>query len=141
MLANTKFIRISKNRGWRGLAEVICYDTEDKTTTGKIASAIFSFSADVWDDMLKGYVVMQDDTNYYVLHLQDTSALPHGHQRSVLIKNWIGTVTEVNSYAKDSWTSAEGNDYGAINHFRRNKNNHTTSDWNYIGIRVMPTLD
>jgi hypothetical protein len=49
-------------------------------------------------------------------------------------------ITEVNKYAKDAWTSAEVPDWTIIRNFIKNRNNHTTSDWNCIGVRVVPTI-
>ena len=46
-----KRIRINKNRGWRGLAELVCEDEERKV----VHKMIFSFSQAVWNDLLKGY--------------------------------------------------------------------------------------
>ena len=131
-------IVINKNRGWRGLAEIICLDEENK----EVNKNIFSFSQHLWDYLVRArIVVVQDTDNYHVIKFDDIGRLPSPtQQRSVLIKNYIGNVTEVNSYAKDSWTNAEGDDWCAINAFRKNRNNHTTSDWNCIGIRVMPSL-
>lgn len=127
-------IVINKNRGWRGLAEV-------RLINGDItAKMVFSFSPDVWVDMQFGRMVIPRGDEYLVVHFDGTEVLPKG-QRSVLIKNFKGTVTEVNIYKKDSWTKdALSKDRGAIMHFLSNKNNHTTSDWNYIGIRVTPTI-
>lgn len=134
-------VLINKNRGWRGLAEVKCY-TKDGDHYEEIASSIFSFSQAVWDDLMKGIVVIQDDTNYYVLHLgsSDIADLPHGHQRSVLIKRFKADVVQVFTYEKYHWTSAPSEDVFAIQHFIMNRNNHTTSDWNCIGLRVIPEI-
>ena len=131
-------IVINKNRGWRGLAEIICLD-EDNNEVNKL---LFSFSQPMWDYLVKNKMaVVQDTDNYYVVRFEDTGRLPSPtQQRSVLIKNYMAKVTEVNSYAKDSWTNAEGDDWALINAFRKNKNNHTTSDWNCIGIRVVPMI-
>ena len=137
-----KRIVINKNRGWRGLAEVVCLDEENK----EVNKMIFSFSQDMWDDLIyRHIVVIQDTENYYIIKFNDDTSvgkLPTtDQQRSVLIKNYIATVEKVNTYAKDKWTEAPtAGDYAVINHFRKNKNNHTTSDWNCIGIRVTPEI-
>lgn len=130
---------VNKNRGWRGLAEVKVRTKEYK----EITKMIFSFSPAVWTDLVNvGALVMQDDDFYYVLKFgaEDRAKLPIGHQRSVLIKNWIGKVREVDKIAKTEWRSAEAFDWNAISHFIKNRNNHTQSDWNCIGIRVIPEI-
>lgn len=130
-------ILINKNRGWRGLAEVHIHDTEDRKNTQKM---IFSFSEPVWRDLMHGTIVLQDTDNYYVYKFNNTDDLPQGHQRSVLIKNFKANILGVNKYEKTSWTAAEADDWYAIKHFIKNKNNHTQSDWNCIGIRVIPEI-
>ena len=133
-----KQILINKNRGWRGLAEAIIYN-DKREVQNKI---IFSFSQNMWNDLIyKNLIVIQDKDNYYVVHFEDTGKLPRpDQQRSVLIKNYEASITEVNKYAKAEWASAPGPDWGAIGHFVKNKNNHTTSDWNCIGVRVTPSI-
>lgn len=131
------YITINKNRGWRGLAELKCI-AKDRSNVGTM---VFSFSQDVWDDMQRGQIVIQDDKRYYVIAFDNTEILPKG-QRSVLIKNFEAVVSHITMYNKETWVSEAGStsDYQPINHFIRNRNNHTTSDWNYIGIRVVPTI-
>lgn len=131
---NFETIIVNKNRGWRGLAEIKILNKDAQTVT----SRIFSFSQAVWDDLLGGYVVIQDEDNYYIMELDTTSALPHGHQRSVLIKNFISKITKTVKIPKATWThdSSELGLYGYIYDFIKNNNNHTTSDWNQIGLRV-----
>lgn len=134
-----KRILINKNRGWRGLVELKTYDFE----TEKTRSMVFSFSPDVWDDMLKGFIVMQDLNNYYLIEFNNTELLPKG-QRSVLIKNFEADVQNLWIYPKQGWIektlSLDNKHYFYILHFIKNKNNHTTSDWNCIGIRVRPNV-
>ena len=132
-----KKICINKNRGWRGLAELDCMDEENRTLT----KMIFSFSQPVWDDMLEGYIVLQDADNYYVLEFDNTGALPRG-QRSVLLKYFRANVMNSYVYAKSDWTrtSLASRHYDKIYHFIKNRNNHTQSDWNCIGIRVVPMI-
>lgn len=132
----TKII-INKNRGWRGLAEVQCRNEENNNEL----QMIFSFSQPVWDDMLEGRIVLQDDKNYIVVHFDNTDSLPRG-QRSVLLKNFVGNVKEILKVRKNDWLSAElgSVDHNAIAHFIKNRNNHTQSDWNCIGIRVVPMI-
>lgn len=132
-------IILNKNRGWRGLAQLQTLDKDNDT----IMTMIFSFSQAVWDDMLHGYIVTQDKDNYYVIEFDNTEKLPSPmQQRSVLIKNFIGNVDKVNSYSKNTWVHdarADGH-YDYIYNFTKNRNNHTTSDWNCIGIRVTPMI-
>ena len=132
-----KTLKLNKNRGWRGLAEAV-YTNEE----GKELRNIFSFSGDVWDDLINYHMlVIQDKEYYYVLRFEDTLGLPSpSQQRSVLIKNFSAKVTHMNRYPKDRWTDASGDDWRAILDFKHNKNNHTTSDWNNIGIRVIPEI-
>jgi hypothetical protein len=102
---------------------------------------IFSFSQAVWDDMQKGFMVLQDDTYYYVVEFDNTDALPKG-QRSVLLKHFMANVEHITTYLKTGWivpARSEGH-YPYIQDFIKNKNNHTTSDWNSIGIRVVPMI-
>lgn len=131
---NFESIIVNKNRGWRGLAEIKILNEDAHTVT----SRVFSFSQAVWDDLLRGYVVIQDEDNYYVMELDTTSALPHGHQRSVLIKDFISKITKTVKIPKATWPhdSRVLGLYGYIYDFIKNNNNHTTSDWNQIGLRV-----
>lgn len=132
-------IVINKNRGWRGLAELQCLDIHNDT----ILTSVFSFSQAMWEDMLRGMVVIQDPDHYHILRFKtDSDRLPKPYQqRSVLIKNFLADVTEVNTYDKESWLhDTSGASYNAIYHFKMNTNNHTTSDWNCIGIRVTPMI-
>lgn len=132
----TKII-INKNRGWRGLAEVQCRNEENNNEL----QMIFSFSQPVWDDMLEGRIVLQDDSDYIVVHFDNTDSLPRG-QRSVLLKNFVGNVVDIVRAPKHNWLSVGlgSLDHNAIAHFIKNRNNHTTSDWNCIGIRVVPMI-
>ena len=130
-------IIINKNRGWRGLAEVRCLDIENMNKL----EMIFSFSQPVWDDMQMGRMVMQDGEDYIIVHFDNTDRLPKG-QRSVLLKNFIGNIIDTKRVPKTGWLSADlgSIDHNAIAHFIKNRNNHTTSDWNCIGIRVIPEI-
>lgn len=131
-------IRLNKNRGWRGLAELVCENSKREDEL----KMVFSFSQDVWNDMLRGYIVAQDDENYIIIHFDNTDRLPKPtQQRSVLIKSFIATVLDVNSFPKADWSKNTSIDqYNMIYHFTKNRNNHTTSDWNCIGIRVIPEI-
>lgn len=136
-MENITRIVINKNRGWRGLAEVRLDNDERK----EVLKMIFSFSQPVWDDMQLGIMVLQDDSDYIIVHFDNTWSLPKG-QRSVLLKHFMANVTEVKRVSKTGWLSAglgslENN---AIAHFIKNRNNHTQSDWNCIGIRVVPMI-
>ena len=131
---------LNKNRGWRGLAEAQVLDDKNNT----IHRMIFSFSQPVWNDMLKGVIVIPSEQHYNILYFDyESSRLPRPfQQRSVLIKNVIVPITGTKVIPKDNWQKEvhTDSDYGAINHFIKNRNNHTQSDWNCIGIRVIPTI-
>lgn len=124
-----KRIRLEKNRGWRGLAELVCEDEERKV----VHKMIFSFSQPVWDDLLQGYIVIQDEDNYFILNFDNTESLPKPtQQRSVLIKSFLATVVNITAYPKNEEVSPLTYDYSKIYHFKKNRNNHTTSSWNCI---------
>lgn len=130
---------INKNRGWRGLAEAdLC------TESGELVNRmIFSFSNEVWTDLiLRNTIVFQDDTNYYVIKIdaEDVTSLPIGHQRSVLIKHFNGRISECHTIAKTELSKETWETRNFVYDFLDNKNNHTTSDWNNIGIRVTPMI-
>lgn len=131
-------IIINKNRGWRGLAEIQCRNSEDNNEI----KTIFSFSQQVWDDMLDGYIVVQDDTNYIILEFNNLDALPRAdQQRSVLIKNFRARVINQWVVEKSTWNGkTNGKLWAVINNYIKNRNNHTQSDWNCIGIRVVPMI-
>lgn len=134
------FIAVNKNRGWRGLAEVKLLTS---ITSVPSLKTVFSFSQPMWNIFInKHRIVVQDETNYYVITFADErDRLPKPtQQRSVLIKNFMDKVETINTYEKTEWTKAEGEDWNAIYTFIANKNNHTTSDWNYIGVRVTPEI-
>jgi hypothetical protein len=130
-------IVINKNRGWRGLAEVRCLNRENKSEL----EMIFSFSQPVWDDMQMGRMVLQDGEDYIIVHFDNTEVLPKG-QRSVLLKNFIGNIINTIRVPKTEIVTADlgSIDYNAVIHFKKNRNNHTQSDWNCIGIRVIPEI-
>lgn len=135
-----KKLILNKNRGWRGLAEARLLD-EGNTTMQRM---IFSFSQPVWDDMLKGVMVMQNEQDYIILKFSDpVYKLPRPfQQRSVLIKNVVLNIDKIETYSKATWMKDHKTveDYNAISHFIKNRNNHTTSNWNCIGIRVIPSI-
>lgn len=132
-----KRIILNKNRGWRGLAELICEDEERKV----VHKMIFSFSQNVWDDLLQGYIVIQDEDNYFILNFDNTDRLPKPtQQRSVLIKSFQATVVNITAHSKYASIDILSDDYDRIYNFKKNRNNHTTSDWNCIGIRVVPEI-
>ena len=137
-MESIKRIRINKNRGWRGLAELDCENERRED----IAKMIFSFSQPVWEDMLKGFIVLQDEDNFILLEFDNTDELPKPtQQRSVLIKSFQATVVNQYEYPKENWEmNISRKYYDYIYHFTRNRNNHTTSDWNCIGIRVTPMI-
>lgn len=131
-------IRLNKNRGWRGLAELVC-EGSDRSEVNKM---IFSFSQAMWNDMLKGYIVAQDEDNFLILNFDNIERLPRPEQqRSVLIKSFQATVIQEIIYPKKDWYSNVRSEHiHLIRNFLNNKNNHTQSDWNCIGIRVMPNI-
>ncbi len=136
---NFNHLIINKNRGWRGLAEVLVRSKECESQL----KMVFSFSSDMWTDLTYHHkIVVQDQDNYYVIYFEPVTSLPKPtQQRSVLIKNFTGKITSVNKYSKASWLGdSTSDDWCTIKHFIRNRNNHTTSDWNCIGIRVMPEI-
>lgn len=96
----------------------------------------------MWEDLIEyNRIVMEDDDNYYVIRFDDEEGLPKPtQQRSVLIKNFVSAIIEVNKYTKDRWTEAGPTDWHAIKDFRANTNNHTTSNYNFIGVRVIPKI-
>ena len=136
-------MKIIKNRGWRGLASAECIDADTHAT---IREMIFSFSQDVWNDMLDGYFVMQDDDNYYiyVLNNEDVSYyLPsRTQQRSVLIRTVEVRITDVLEVSKKGVALENSTEQikSLVAHFKNNSNAHTTSDWNCVGIRVVPII-
>ena len=90
---------------------------------------------------------MEDETYYYVIYFDETDAIARGlpkayQQRSVLIKGFASRIIKVNKYEKSRLGSISIgiDDQIKLNHFRRNSNNHTNSDWNYIGVRVRPEI-
>ena len=137
-MESIKRIRINKNRGWRGLAELDCENERRED----IAKMIFSFSQPVWEDMLKGFIVLQDEDNFILLEFDNTDELPKPtQQRSVLIKSFQATVVNQYEYPKENWKmNISGEHYSYIYDFTMNRNNHTTSDFNCIGIRVTPMI-
>ena len=137
-MKNFKYLTIQKNRGWRGLAEVNIFGEGDK----QLAGMVFSFSPRTWNDLLNGYIVVQDLEYYHVIEFDGRDRLPKPtQQRSVLIKDFKGEIKRVRSYKKSHWSGiSDGKDYTLLVRFLKNKNNHTTSDWNQIGIRVMPSI-
>lgn len=135
-----KKLVLNKNRGWRGLAEAQLLDEENTT----IQKMIFSFSQPVWNDMLRGVMVMQSEQDYIILEFDyEHSRLPRpSQQRSVLIKDVVLPIVNIKRYSKKTWMKdhSSAGDYSAIYNFLKNRNNHTTSDWNCIGVRVVPMI-
>ena len=135
-----KKLILNKNRGWRGLAEAQLLNDDNST----IQRMIFSFSQPVWNDMLRGVMVMQSEQDYIILEFDyEHSRLPRPfQQRSVLIKNVVLPIVNIKRYSKATWMKdhSTAGDYSAIYNFLKNRNNHTTSDWNCIGVRVVPMI-
>lgn len=94
--------------------------------------------------MLDGVFVLQDeDENYVVIDFDNcTGALPKpNQQRSVLIDTAVLPVLSAKTYDKITWkTDASIKDRAAIMHYLNNNNHHTTSEWNNVGIRVIPVI-
>lgn len=120
-----------------GLASVTILDDE-----GRVKSdTVFSFSEKVWRDMLDGYMVIEQDDKYIIYHFRDTDKLPRpDQQRSVLIKNFVADIISEKPIAKSKWASAHISEQILIDHYRKNNNHHTTSDFNYVGLRVLPNI-
>lgn len=137
-MKTTKYVYVTKNRGWRGLAEARCTNEKGELT----GDFTFSFSSSTWNDlMINNTIVVQDTKGLYIIKIKDTEGkLPVGHQRSVLLKNIRLEVEEIIEYPSDKPTKIAYDHYYLVRNFRLNKNNHTTSDWNCIGIRVMPSI-
>ena len=134
-----QYIIINKNRGWRGLAEATVEDDSHESQM----KMVFSFSPAVWEDLMLGRIVMQDAYNYYVITIEEREGLPKpNQQRSVLIKNFKSKIKTVHVYPKVVAITSIDNidDKYSIVHSRKNQNNHTKSEWNYIGIRVVPEI-
>lgn len=133
-------IEITKNRGWRGLAEVILWDDLPAIKQ----KAVFSFSSIMWVYLHDGCVAIPQllDNKIIVIEFENYDKLPKG-QRSVLIKHFIAPVKSVNTYDIDYITSRKAwddkvshNHIWVAYHTLQNKNNHTTSIYNMVGLRV-----
>ena len=138
-MSNFNHLVINKNRGWRGLAEAKIIDLDTKEEL----KMIFSFSQQVWNDLIFQHtIVLQDETYYYIVRFEDKYEQLPGplQQRSVLIKNFNADITEIVAVKKTEWTSERAENWNVIMHHIKNRNNHTTSDWNCIGIRVVPEI-
>ena len=86
---------------------------------------------------------MQSEQDYIILKFSDPDyKLPRPfQQRSVLIKDVVLPIVNIRRYSKKTWIKESlVDDHSAIHNFLKNRNNHTTSDWNCIGIRVIPTI-
>ena len=78
---------------------------------------------------------MQNEQYYIIVKFNELDKLPKPfQQRSVLLKNVVLNVTEIVTYTKTGWSkdAKTAGDYSAIYNFLKNRNNHTTSDWNCI---------
>lgn len=139
-MSNYTQLVINKNRGWRGLAEARIIDPETKDEI----RMIFSFSQDVWTDLVfRHKLAMQDNEYLYVVEFEDKDhKLPRPEQqRSVLIKDFHTTITHIYKTPKHTMSDEiKPEDRWVLYHFDKNRNNHTKSDWNCIGIRVMPEI-
>lgn len=84
--------------------------------------------------MLMGHIVIQDEDNFIVLDFDNTEKLPKPtQQRSVLIKSFNATVVNSWTYPKNNYNFIAPYEHRLlIDHFIKNRNNHTTSDWNCI---------
>lgn len=91
--------------------------------------------------MYRNKIALQDKDNFIILTFAKSCELPKTYQqRSVLIKNVTLKVVNKEVYSKRTWaTDARySNDYAVINNCISNTNKHTTSEWNYVGVRVLP---
>ncbi len=135
-----KKLILNKNRGWRGLAEARLVDEANDT----MRKMVFSFSQDVWNDMLNGLFIMQTKDQYIIIRFEtyDTRLPKPTQQRSVLLKDVVLSITSMNTISKRDWNlkSHSSLEDAAIRHFRLNRNNYTQSDWNCIGMRVTPMI-
>lgn len=132
-------IKLNKNRGWRGLAQLECL--EEGLESKKI---MFSFSGNTWQDLMAGHIVYQDNDKYIILDIDNTDALPQHSQRSVLLKDFKANVIDKREYDMNRWMTSTINtahDWSYISHFTHNSNAYTTSVWNDVGIRVNPIAD
>lgn len=135
-----KKIIINKNRGWRGLTELIITNEDYSEQNQRM---IFSFSEPMWKDLLCGYITTQEGNNYYVIKFNNTDKLPRpDQQRSVLIKNFTADILEIHKYEQEDYPRyiKDPLHFTCIKHFIKNNNNHTMSAWNNIGVRVFPTI-
>ena len=91
---------------------------------------IFSFSQQVWNDLIFSHtIVLQNETYYYIVRFEDKyDMLPRPlQQRSVLIKNFNADITEIVAVKKTEWNIERAENWNALIHHIKNKNNHTTS--------------
>lgn len=145
-ITNTTHIKINKNRGWRGLAEIVLMQETGKEVYYHSSRYLFTFSPDVWEDLIyRNLVVVTDEYYYYVIRFNDDDKkLPRPEQqRSVLIKDFMTNVVSIHEYKKSLFKidpSLSTGDLFAIEHYNANRNNHTVSDWNAIGLRVQPII-
>lgn len=135
-------IIIDKNRGWRGLAYIRVID---EAKDNKIINKMYlSFSSQTWKDLLNGKIVIKNEDKLIVIEFNNIIKLPRpDQQRSVLIKNFVGTVTAMRYYPDTSLLDFEkkykdSEDYSLIYNYYKNNNNHTHSEWNAVGIRANP---
>lgn len=133
---------INKNRGWRGLVSVTIYT--DGVVDGY--TRVFSFSEDMWKDLVIKGVLVIDDVNsegqpgYTVLTFKTDELwkLPTG-QRSNVIKDVSLTVETTAFHVIDASPSLIGIEHNtAIRHYLANTNSHTMSEHNMIGLHVQP---
>ena len=120
-----------------GLASVKIYNDDNELET----ESIFSFSEAVWKDMLAGSIIIEQDDAYVIYEFNNIDKLPHGHQRSVLIKNFEADITnEITISKRIHPRDLTIYEQALINHYKKNNNHHTTSDFNYVGLRVLPDI-
>lgn len=131
-------IKINKNRGWRGLAEIVIENDAGK----EIETTIFSFSNNMWKDLLNGYIVVPKQIAYTIFQFNNLNQLPKPtQQRSVLIKNFQAEIINTWYYSKKDWIISATEEHRHILHnYISNTNAHTTSKFNYVGIKVMPNI-
>lgn len=149
-MTNYSHIVISKNRGWRGLAEAKFYiklgDAPELTR-----KMLFTFSSKMWEQLYKGYFCYMEGTDFIIIPigtggLRQLPKTKDGEmpQRSVLLNDIV--INEI-AYNKAMVLTAPPTSsaitdelYKTAYAFNKNRNNVTKSIWNNVGLRVSPKI-